>query len=113
MKCYVVTDSELNSLSLANGLMVVFFSLASAFAGFGVDISKDLLLTPEATTDAKALADMARTVCFGFAAAFAGAGVWAYTWKRGSLRLIKKESGDLQPDGLFEKLHKSLWPQNN
>ena len=28
MKCYTVTDSELQSLSLANGLAILFFSLA-------------------------------------------------------------------------------------
>lgn len=94
MKCYVVTDSELKSLSLANGLMVVFFSLASALVGFGIDISKDLVLTPDVSAGARAMAEMTRQACFMFAAGFALAGLWAYAWRRSALHLIKKESGD-------------------
>lgn len=100
MKTYIVTDSELKSLSLANSLVAIFASLSAAFFSFGLDITKDLLLTPETADKVRQLGDIVRYGCFSISAVFALACAWAYGWRADAIRLIKKESGDDEAYGI-------------
>jgi hypothetical protein len=107
MKCYVVTDSELKSISLANGLMVVFFSLASSCVGFAISIAKDVAMAGELTPGAKMVLSIVQPGAYYAAAIFAVCGVWAYFWRLGAIAMIRRESGDLEPSwiaGLFQRL---------
>jgi len=92
MKCYTVTDGELLSLSLANGLAVLFFSLASACATFGVDLVKDIALSPELTSDGMTFDHIIKPTSFILAFVFCLAGVGAVLWRRSMIGVIKRES---------------------
>lgn len=95
MKFYRVHEPELHNLSTAHGLMVIFFSSGSAFLGFGLDITKDIVMaTGDLSAEGRVMANIVRPACFYIAAGFYLAGLWAYMLRRGAIRRIKRESGD-------------------
>ena len=97
MKFYQVHEPELHNLSMAHGLMVIFFSAGSAFLGFGLDVAKDVAMaTGELSAEAKVLSKTVQPACFYIAGGFFLAGLWAYVLRRGAIRRIKRESGDTE-----------------
>jgi hypothetical protein len=95
MKFYRVHEPELQNLSMAHGLMVIFFSAGSAFLGFGLDVAKDIAMgANELTAEAKVLKEVVQPTCFWIAAGFYVAGLWAAWKRRASIQRIKRESGD-------------------
>ena len=92
MNCYTVTEGELKSISLANGLAVFCFSMGSAFLTFGVDVAKDIALSPEVPQAAIFLDSVMKPASFVVSVAFFAGGVWALFWRRGMLRMIRTES---------------------
>jgi len=93
MRTYTVTESELWILSLANGLMTIFFSLGSGFVGIALDITKDVMLSPELAKTGEALAEIVRPACVILAVVFFACGLWAFMQRQSTIALIKKESG--------------------
>ena len=95
MKFYRVHEPELHNLSVAHGLMVIFFSAGSAFLGFGLDVTKDIAMASgELSAEGKVMANVVRPACFYIALGFYLAGFWAYMLRRGAIIRIKRESGD-------------------
>jgi hypothetical protein len=95
MKFYRVHEPELHNLSIAHGLMVIFFSAGSGFLGFALDITKDVVMaTGELSAEGRVMAGVVRPACFYIALGFYAAGVWAYFLRRGAIGRIKRESGD-------------------
>ncbi len=92
MKCYLVTESELHSLSLANGLMAACLSIMSFFIAFAIDISKDVAFSGVGTEAAKIFSGLIRPLCISTAVIFligAGASFW---WRRSMISMIKQET---------------------
>jgi len=98
MRCYTVTDGELKSVSLANGLSVIFFSIASASLTFGLDLATDIALSQELTAAGRALDEMVEPASYIIAGIFFLAGLWTLWWRHNMIKTIKRES--LQEDGV-------------
>lgn len=96
MKFYRVHEPELQNLSMAHGLMVLFFSAGSAFLGFGLDVAKDIAMATDLTAEAKVMKDVVQPACFWIASGFYLAGLWAAWKRRGSIQRIKHESGEAE-----------------
>lgn len=92
MRCFTVTNSELHQLSFANGLMTVFFSIGSAFLAFGLDITKDVILSTSVPGEAKTIVNLAQPLLYALGIAFYVAGVLTVIWRRSMLNVIKDES---------------------
>lgn len=93
MQCYTITESELMQLSLVNTLVAFSWSLVSGIGIFLIDISKDILLTPQIPVVTKSIAIYVLPVLI-----FLLLGAFFALWKAGGWRkrlidLIKEESG--------------------
>jgi hypothetical protein len=95
MKFYRVHEPELHNLTMAQGLMVLFFSAGSAFLGFGIDVAKDIAMTSgDLSAEGKVMSQVVQPACFYIATGFYIAGIWASFMRRSSIKRIKQESGE-------------------
>ncbi|MGX7875992.1 hypothetical protein ACVDG5_027740 [Mesorhizobium sp. ORM6] len=92
MRCYTVTDSELKQLGLANLAISATFGIGSALFGFGLDIFKDVEMSPSLPASAQTLAQVVQPLCFYVGIAFWAFSVGLFFWRNGMLSIIKKES---------------------
>ncbi len=91
-KCFVVTESELQQIGLANLTATATGSLGSGFFAFWLDIYKDSLLTPDLPKEAAYFFTYARPTCFWLAIVF-----WLLTgslmvWRHRLVETFKSES---------------------
>jgi hypothetical protein len=94
MKCYTITDGELNNLSLANTLFAVSCSLAAACFGFAMDITKDIALAGQLTPAGEVLAHVVRPTAWWGTGIFTAIALLMLRWRHNAIAIIKKESGD-------------------
>jgi hypothetical protein len=92
MRCYSVTESELQQINLANIGITASFSFGSALLAFYLDVFKDTVLATEVPAEAQAVIGYVQPVLL-----FLGAGFWIFAgvllwWRRNMVKLIKDES---------------------
>ena len=92
MRCYSVTESELQQINLANIGITAAFSFGSALLAFYLDVFKDTVLAESIPDQAAAVIGYVQPVLLTLGLgswAFAGVLLW---WRRNMIRLIKDES---------------------
>lgn len=94
MKCYVVSESELKQLGLANIGITAFAAVGSFLLAFGLDIMKDVLITEDIPENARPLVSIIPPVSIVLGLAFYSLAGLAILWRRSMLNLIKSESGN-------------------
>lgn len=92
MRCYSVTESELQQINLANIGITASFSFGSALLAFYLDVFKDTVLAESISEQAEAVIGYVQPVLLAF-----GVGFWAFAglllwWRRNFIKLIKDES---------------------
>jgi len=92
MKCYSVTESELQQLGIANIGVTSFFSLGSACFAFALDIFKDSLLSEDVPQVAARAIEYVQPILIFFGIIFWVIAALALKWRRGMIKLIKDES---------------------
>ena len=81
-----------------NGLIALFSSIASVFLGLGLDIDKDVIITPDINPAVRTATDLIQNACIVLAMVFYIFAGWAYLSRQEHIALIKKESGYQDPD---------------
>ncbi|MCR9194612.1 MAG: hypothetical protein NXH88_07760 [Hyphomonas sp.] len=92
MNCYVVTESELRQLGIANIGITAFAAIGSFCIAFGFDVLKDTWLTTDIPENAQSLLGFVQSASFLLGVAFYGFAGIAWRWRIGMLNLIKDES---------------------
>lgn len=92
MRAFSVTESELNMLSVINGIAAACFALGTGLFGLSVDIQKDLLFATELPASATELRDTVRPLLFWLGAVFYAFGAIALVWRHNTLSIIKREA---------------------
>lgn len=92
MRCFSITESELQQISLANIGITASFSFGSALLAFYLDIFKDTVLATEVPAQAQTVIGYVQPVLFGL-----GLGFWILAavlmyWRRNMVKLIRDES---------------------
>ena len=103
MRCFMVTESELKQIGLANLLSTISSSIGAMLIGFGLDIYKDLtILSGDAPAgsreNASSIAVTFQNASFYLGVAFILAAGALLLWRRSLLAQIKAEKGD-EPSG--------------
>jgi hypothetical protein len=94
MRAYSVTESELNMLSVINGLAAVCASIATGLLGLCIGIQQEVMFSAELPESGAALRDFARPILFWSAMAFYGFALITLVWRYNTLHIIKREAGD-------------------
>lgn len=92
MKCYAVTENELQQIRLANGLVTGTFGLGAALLAFGADLFKDVTFSNNMPKDSVWLADGILWACSLLGLAFWIASLLIFLWSKKYVSEIKKES---------------------
>lgn len=92
MRCYSVTESELQQINLANISISASFLFGSTLLAFYLDIFKDTVLATEVPLQAQTVISYARPILIAL-----GIGFWVFAgvflfWRRNLVKLIKDES---------------------
>ena len=83
MRCYLVTDSELNSLALANGLSTACVSIMAFFIALAIDISREMAFAEKVTDMTKVFSDVIFDQDVSWSHySFLVAAIAAHWWKR-------------------------------
>lgn len=92
MKVYGITENEIRTLTVINVAVVVLFSIGTGCIAFGIDLHKDLLLTPNLPEQAQVLKSVLRPLSYisGGVLYLLGLLVWYY--RGGFIRTLKQES---------------------
>lgn len=92
MRCFNVTEPELDSIGLLNIISTVAFSLAGASLGFIIDFKKDVMLADKLNEQSQTINMVIDWGGVPVVVILVGIGIAAY-WKRGSIvKKIKLES---------------------
>lgn len=94
MRCYSITDSELQQISLANIGITVFFSLGSAMFAFWIDIFKDTMLANRIPHIAEIAIAYVQPVLLFLGVIFWVIGIIVLLWRRNMITLTKEESNN-------------------
>jgi hypothetical protein len=92
MRCFLITESELHSLGLVNGLAAGSLSLMSFFIALAIDISKDVAFSGQNSEMARLFTDFVRPACVGAALIFLIGAIALYWWRSNMVAIIKKET---------------------
>lgn len=112
MRTYGVTDSELRSIALTNGLASLFFSFATGLWGYAFSMSTDLVFMDKPTIAAIQWNEAIHPICIRVGIAFAVCGFAMLVWRHFAIELIKRESsGDIATPSKnrFLRAWKSIW----
>lgn len=96
LKSYNFTDSDLDTIGLANLVSGVSFSLATAIATFSIDFNKDLLLADNVPPTAEALQFTLNWVGLPIALCFFCVGIIAQTKRGGVIKRVKQASKNVE-----------------
>jgi hypothetical protein len=89
MTSYVVSETEMRSLSLANAVMAAFLSLGTGAIGMAWDIQQSILLGDQVVPAVK---DIGRPALVVIAIVFYAIAIGTYFLRQGILDIIKRES---------------------
>lgn len=92
MKSYNITDVEIDSLGLAQGISAVCFAIGTGFLTTCIDIKKDVMLSAQATPVSIALDFSVMTFGFPVAVVFYLVGIATFLYTNSVVKRIKRES---------------------
>lgn len=96
MRCFNVTEPELDSIGIMNLVTTGSFSIAAAVLGFCIDFKKDVMFAENLTPQAEAINVAINWADLPFVVALAAIGLWALR-KRGTIiEKIKNESSSAE-----------------
>jgi hypothetical protein len=98
MKCFNITEVEIDTLGLTHWISAICFSVGTALLTFCIDTTKDLLIAGSPVTP-NAIGLRFSIYNFGFPGAliFFGIGILAMIYWGSNIRRIKRESEQLDP----------------
>jgi hypothetical protein len=111
MKTYIITDSELRNIGLANGIAGISFSFMAGLWGYAFSLSTDMLFSDHPSDAATTWADAMRPTCEWAGAAFLILGVAMILWRHRMINLIKRENDPNGPPhgNRFIRAWKCIW----
>ena len=92
VKAYPVFDSELQTLSFFNGLMLAFSSVASFLLALACGIWTNAMFAASMTPEGAILSRVAAPILCGLAIVFLSLTIWAYLKRKSSWLTIQQES---------------------
>jgi hypothetical protein len=92
MKTYIITDSEIRNVGLANGIAGISFSFMAGLWGYAFSLSTDLMFADHPSQSALAWTNAMRPTCEWAGAAFLIFGVLMIAWRHRMINLIKREN---------------------
>jgi len=92
MKCYNITDVEIDTLGLAQGLSAFFFSVGTGLLTFCFEVTKDLMLVGGKNVETLALHFSVNHFGFPVAIGFYLLGGATFFFVGSTVRRIKRES---------------------
>jgi hypothetical protein len=99
MKCYSITESEIQQIGLANIGSTAAVAIGSALFAFGADIFKSAVLGDPIPRQVEALAQSIQWLTLGGGVFFYAVAIVIWLWRRTLLRTIRQESGE-PPEGV-------------
>lgn len=91
MRAFSVTESELNMLSIINGIAGACFSIGTGLIGLSVDVQQVL---QGQTVTLNSVAHSARPLFVWGGVIFYALGLLAVLWRHNTLEIIKRETGE-------------------
>lgn len=92
IKCFTITDSELQQIGLANIGITGLASIGSAFFAFWLDIFKDTLLSQSVPENAKIVLSYVQPLCLIMACTLWIFATVIYFWRKRMIDTLKRES---------------------
>ena|GEM_PF-6263333 len=92
MRCYTITESELQQINLANIGVTAIASIGTAFLAFWLDVFKDTLLADNVPDSAQVIINYVQPILLFLGLAFWGFAIAVLWWRRGLIKTIKEES---------------------
>ena len=95
MRCYTITESELQQINLANIGVTANASIGTALLAFWLDVFKDTLLADNVPDSAQVVIHYVQPILLFLGLAFWGFAIAVLWWRRGLIDTIKKESTNI------------------